>query len=589
MRLFLFVFLTTTMRSPVSSLVSGFVSTRTSTSSYSSSVLLRRRPMPSSATISMHMGHSHSHHEHQYSSSNSKETAALRPILQPQQQQQPIPIRRQAALVVFAAVVVLAPQVYFRKQPLSSAHWALFGVTCASLQLINLLRQSFQSGFEKFRRFRQRFLAHTPRFTSITNWNKYLFHNPNAADRVTLLGVAINLILSVTKVIVGVLCHSSALIADAGHSLSDLFSDFVTLYSVQLARLPPDDDHPYGHGKFEAVGSLFLALTLLITGVGVGTVANNELLQILRQTSVSSTPQLPTFPALLAAAVSIVSKEWLYRITRRVGEDMNSQVVIANAWHHRSDAYSSVLALLSIGLAMYVPGMLAADSAAGLLVAGMICMTGADILGESIDQLTDTAVDADLEHHISDIAADHGDVIDVTQIRARQVGSKAFIDASVEIPADFTGSAIRAVEEQVRQKILAEPNIMDAVVRATSKPSENVVICPLLKANQDRIQLPTVTEVEHNIRQVLHSKHNNVVVKTVMVHYDDPTSIHVDVCIQLDPSSSTMSLLPQTISSVRDVAEEIRTSIETCQDYIQQANIFLDLNTVESVPKPTYV
>ena len=133
-----------------------------------------------------------------------------------------------------------------------------------------------------------------------------------AADRVTLVGGVINLVLSVGKLIVGITCHSSALIADAGHSLSDLFSDFITLWAVQIARLPPDDDHPYGHGKFEAVGALFLALTLLGTGLSVGAVSNAKLMEIIRvqrsgasMATVASAVQVPTFPALIMAFLSI--------------------------------------------------------------------------------------------------------------------------------------------------------------------------------------------------------------------------------------------------------------------------------------------
>ena len=135
-----------------------------------------------------------------------------------------------------------------------------------------------------------------------------------------------------------------------------------------------------GHGKFESVGSLFLALTLLGTGIGVGAMSNRKLLDILalqRQGLLQATStSVPGFAALVTAALSIVSKEWLYRITRAVGERIRSQVIIANAWHHRSDAYSSVLALGSIGLARYVPGLVFVDAAGGLFVAAMICATG---------------------------------------------------------------------------------------------------------------------------------------------------------------------------------------------------------------------
>jgi cation diffusion facilitator family transporter len=212
-----------------------------------------------------------------------------------------------------------------------------------------------------------------------------------------------NIILSVAKLGVGVTCHSTALIADAGHSLSDLFSDVVTLWAVHVARLPPDQDHPHGHGKFEAVGALFLSLTLIVTSLTVGMASNAKLLEILALSRRGSTVAaaasdsvvaftVPSLPALAMAVISIVSKEWLFRVTRKVGQQLQSTVVIANAWHHRSDAYSSVLAAASIGLAMYVPGFIFADAAAGLFVAAMIGMTGMEILGESILQLTDTAV-----------------------------------------------------------------------------------------------------------------------------------------------------------------------------------------------------
>lgn len=408
----------------------------------------------------------------------------------------------------------------------------------------------------------------------------YLFRNKNPADRVTLVGVVMNVLLSASKFVVGVTCHSSALVADAGHSLSDLFSDFVTLYSVQLARLPPDEDHPYGHYKFEAIGSLFLALTLLVTGLGIGSVANQELMQILRNSGGNAVSlHLPTPPALLMAFISIVSKEWLYRITKKVGDEINSQVVIANAWHHRTDAYSSILALLSIALAMWVPGMGAADSFAGLLVAGMICMTGVDILGESVNQLTDTAVDPQLETRVGNLAREHEDVLKVNNIKARQVGSKAFMDIGVEIPPDFSSTAIRAVEESIRRRVLQEPSVMDAVVRATSKV-EDVVVCPLLDAKSETmITIPTVTEVEQHIRMVLAEKHQDVQVDRVAVHYQNVTSVHVDVNMNCRGENS--------LSNVQRTADAVRDTIRASRDYIDQAHIFLDLNAGENAVVPS--
>ena len=326
-------------------------------------------------------------------------------------------------MFVFCLLATLGLRI-LRSKIVRGADWAAFFLTSLTLLSADKIRKEVGLVVNKLKNLREGVAKHsTP-----VPVGQYLFANPNAADRVTLIGVVVNVVLSAGKFTVGVSCHSSALIADAGHSLSDLFSDFVTLYSVQVARLPPDDDHPYGHGKFEAIGSLFLALTLIGTGIGVGTMANKQLLTILATqraagaTSMIRPIPVPRPPALIMAAISIFSKEWLFRIAKTVGVSLNSQVVIANAWHHRSDAYSSVLALISIGLAMAVPGMVAADSAAGLLVAGMICMTGADILGESIKQLSDTN-NEDLVETIDKMVRSGVNVLSVQRIRARQVYS----------------------------------------------------------------------------------------------------------------------------------------------------------------------
>jgi cation diffusion facilitator family transporter len=406
----------------------------------------------------------------------------------------------------------------------------------------------------------------------------YFFKNKNAADKVTFLGVIINLLLSGGKVVAGVLCHSSALVADAGHSLSDLFSDFVTLWAVQVARLPPDDDHPYGHGKFESIGSLFLSLTLLGTGLSVGLSSYMKFIQVIAMQrangigAAASLIELPTWPALIVAFMSIVSKEWLYRITRRVGEELNSQVVIANAWHHRSDAYSSVLALISIGLAMASPSFLSADPLAGMLVAGMIAMTGAEIMGESMKQLTDAVTDEELVQSVENISRDDPDVKEVKRVRARQVGSKALVDVEVETPPDLSASAMRAIEERLRVRILADVDgVLDAGVRATG---EDVVFCPLLTAVEDTNldHQISATSVEETARATLEAHPDVVSVEGVTVHYQDTVLVRVDanICV----------VATKTVSEANTLAATLRQILEE-GDNIDQANIYLDLNAAK--------
>ena len=321
------------------------------------------------------MGHSHSHHDHHHHHDDSAEAKAL-------SKQQ---ILRRLALVLFCwmstcgmKLVQTATNVNGVKRfvGLSQSDWISFVVTSVALTSAKKIMRAVQQSVEKFRNV----VAGVRKHSSATEVQEELdnYQHTQAlaadkadADRVTWIGVAVNLLLSVGKLGAGITAHSSALVADAGHSLSDLVSDFITLWSVNVARLPPDEDHPYGHYKFEAIGSLFLSLTLLATGGSVGIMANKQLMEVLQATATSSAVtaapvQLPGPLALVMAGLSILSKEWLFRITKQVGERLRSPVVIANAWHHRSDAYSSILALFSIAWAMI--GFPAADAAAGMYV-----------------------------------------------------------------------------------------------------------------------------------------------------------------------------------------------------------------------------
>lgn len=438
----------------------------------------------------MHMGHSHSHHSH-----NEHNDIAVRKT-------QPINLQRKITRIFFAAVATLLLPLLLRKK-ITDSNVAIFAVTSTALSFAERMRNEVKFLINKGKNIRDGLIKHSP---PAVNASEYLFANDNAEDRVTLVGVVVNLVLSVGKAVIGVTCNSSVLIADAGHSLSDLFSDFITLWAVQIARLPPDDDHPYGHGKFEAVGSLFLALTLLGTGISVGAASNSKLLQIIHTSSTAGAAavSLPTYPALIMATLSIISKEWLYRITRSVGEETNSQVVIANAWHHRSDAYSSILALGSIGVAMYVPGMAAADAFAGLLVAGMICMTGAEIMGEAVNQLTDKS-DKQLIERLKTVALEESDdVLEIDRIRARQMGSSAIVDLSIMTPANFSPTANKEIENRVRYAIMdKEKGILDAEVRATSQSL--VQFPPLTATSAQHGNNTSIQQIESDARSLLMS------------------------------------------------------------------------------------
>ena len=534
----------------------------------------RRRP--SASALAMHFGHSHSH-SHGHEQHHSHEVAAVPP---------PPPattaagkivrfVTRRTARIAFAAIIILGPAL-IRTRRIAGSDVALFAVTATGLTLVDRVRREVQNLILSAKRFKVGLDKHSTPLVDVGE----MLRNESSADRVTVLGVVINLFLSLGKAVVGITCHSSALVADAGHSLSDLFSDFITLWAVQIGRLPPDDDHPYGHGKFETMGSLFLAMTLLATGVSVGASSAHKLAEIIAVQrsggmAVGALAQkVPTAPALVMAGLSIISKEWLYRITRKVGEALNSQVVLANAWHHRSDAYSSVLALVSIGLAMTFPSLVAADAAAGILVAGMICMTGAEIFGESVKQLTDTN-DEDLVERVEAVireSDDGADVLDVKRIRARQVGSTSLVDVSIVTPDGLTATANRAIEERLRWTIMNEPGIFNAEVHSAPASGSNEKVCPLLAAETALHTLPkppSTATVEEDVRRVLGENSAVWAVEGVTVNYRDTMLVEVDTTIRVDPES--------TVARTTQLAAGLKLDLES-EDIIDKASIYLDLN-----------
>ena len=568
---------------------------------------IKQQSSSSSSSLCMHMGHDHSHsHMH---SSNAATTMKVPSI------------KKTLNIILISFLTTLLPLLVKKHHTISRTNIAVSLLVTTGLFLYDDCKKQVQNIFSKLRNLRNGILKHTS-FTTM-NYKKtinYIFRNDNAADRVTILGAIINILLSISKFFIGVTCNSSALIADAGHSLSDLFSDFITLWACQVARLPPDDDHPYGHGKFEAIGSLFLAMTLFATGMSIGVASNASLLNVLAAQraagaggALSASIAIPTPPALLCAAASILSKEWLFRITRRIGERLNSPIVTANAWHHRSDAFSSMLALASIGLAMFVPSLLAADSIAGILVAGMICTTGVEILGQSLNQLSDSN-NAELVTRVTQLTNQMGnDIIHIKRIRARQVGSKSLVDVAVTTPDDLSISAIRTIEEVLRYRILEQES--DIVLDADVHASSSTIVCPLLLAinhhsnitqNQTNLsqqqqrsnpnpniennnnktpisilphKLRSTSHIDEYVRTKLMSNEKiyNVIksIEHVTVHYHDTLFIHVDVTIRLHYCDSNSNIM--TIERVNSIATNVRHLLENTRK-IHKANIYLDLN-----------
>ena len=249
--------------------------------------------------------------------------------------------------------------------------------------------------------------------------------------RVTLVGSVVNLLLVGLKAVAGVAGHSAAMVSDAVHSLSDFVTDIVVLIFVRVSARPQDDDHDYGHGKYETIATLFIGLALAAAAVGIVVSGARKLAAWFQGEELPA----PGALALWAALISIVVKEILYQYTRIKGRKLDSPALEANAWHHRSDALSSVGAAIGIGGAILLgQRWTVLDPLASIAVGAMLVKVAWDLLGPSVGELTDSSLPADTEEEMLQIIRSVEGVEDPHNLRTRRVGNR--IAAEVHIRLD---------------------------------------------------------------------------------------------------------------------------------------------------------
>jgi cation diffusion facilitator family transporter len=343
-----------------------------------------------------------------------------------------------------------------------------------------------------------------------------------AADRITWVGVWLNVVLSGLKGAAGVAFHSSGLLADAAHSMSDLVSDFVTLVSLKYCARPPDALQPYGYGKYETMGAL--SVSLLLVGGSLGIMAHSlDTLLVLMEPASASAAVIATLdptevaelvekmdpdaleavetlaksahkhamvmhPAALGiAALSVAAKEALYRTTISIGRRVHSSVLIANAWHHRSDAVTSVVAMSGIGLSL--AGFPLFDPLAGIAVGGIILKMGAEIGWDATKELCDAKL-ADTTVRKLQQAADavlrnsNGQVREIRQLRSRKVGRHIHVDLTLVVDDASSVHAAVAWKQQVKDAIKHQvPRVKDIVVEIASP--EQLLAAEAAQARRD--------------------------------------------------------------------------------------------------------
>ena len=253
--------------------------------------------------------------------------------------------------------------------------------------------------------------------------------------KVTIIGSIVNLLLLVFKFVAGIVGHSAAMIADAVHSLSDFVTDIVVIVFVRISGKPADEDHDYGHGKFETLATVIVGLILIGVAVGIFVKGCAEVIALLRGEYVEP----PTPIALVAAAMSIVAKELLYRYTNRVGKDIDSAVVVANAWHHRSDAFSSIGVFLGVGCALFLgEGWLVLDPLVAMVVSLFIAKVAIDVMKLSLDELLERSLPSDIEQQIEQIILSVEGVSSPHHLRTRRIGSNYAIEVHIRIDGNLT-------------------------------------------------------------------------------------------------------------------------------------------------------
>ena len=253
--------------------------------------------------------------------------------------------------------------------------------------------------------------------------------------KVTLVGSAGNLALLAFKFVAGIVGHSAAMVADAIHSLSDFATDLIVLVFVRISAKPQDAGHDYGHGKFETLATLFVALALVAAAIGIivsGAVKFVHWLQ-------GETLEMPGKLALWAALLSILVKEVLYRYTFAKGKALDSPAVVANAWHHRSDAFSSIGAAIGIGGALLLGEKWAVlDPLASIGVGVMLVKVAWDLLKVSTGELTDSSLPEETEKEIEDIICSFPQVSEPHNLRTRRIGNRIAIEAHVRLDGDMS-------------------------------------------------------------------------------------------------------------------------------------------------------
>ena len=365
-------------------------------------------------------------------------------------------------------------------------------------------------------------------------------------SKVTIVGAVVNFFLAVFKIIIGYLGHSHALIVDGIHSFSDLLSDAMVVFAAKKSIQSPDDDHPYGHARIETAFAAVLGGILIAVGVGIVIDALDRL--------TSGDIVTPESMTVWVALLSVLSKEVLYRYTLIYANRLNSPILKANAWHHRSDAISSIVVV--IGIVGSMSGIPYLDAAAAVIVSMMIAKIGWDIAKESMEQLVDKGLDPEKVKSISLHITEIPGVSQMHMLRTRQMGAEALLDVHIEVAPQLSVSEGHRISDEVSQQLTnGFPDIAQVLVHIDPENDENNSSCS---------HLPLREEILTDLNQHWHDIEQAKQIEEVTLHYLDGK-----VSVQIFMPLSVLS----TIDDSTGLSDRFRTSVRKL-DYIGKLELF---------------
>jgi cation diffusion facilitator family transporter len=362
--------------------------------------------------------------------------------------------------------------------------------------------------------------------------------------RVTVVGSVIDGVLGIAKIVVGYLANSQALIADGVHSLSDLITDGMVLLAARHGARDADEDHPYGHRRFETLATVILGISLVLVALGIGWDAIDRLF----------TPEelrVPGAIALVIAAISVLSKEWIYHYTMAIARKYNSSLLKANAWHSRSDAISSIIVIIGVGGA--IMGLTYLDAIAAVGVALMVAKIGIDLARHGVHELTDHALEADRVAEIREVIMGVGGVRELHLLRSRMMGGSALIDVHVLVEPHLSVSEGHYISERVRKAVVKQiDEVTDVLVHIDPEDDEKY---------PPSIKLPPRTEIVQRMQQQWQQAGVTVAaaIKEIRLHYLEG-KIQVEIFLPLDlldrdkGIEEQIKTLAECVTKVEDIA-----------------------------------